>query len=154
MKANGKDVQVSAATSRVPAPERRNLVADGEDSEMMDSVRPALQRSWPLPVLHKIYGPSAADLLGPPVHTGLICASVDQLFAARGSANGESREERVLCLPLRGRQVGSCRGPWHTTRNMPGRLEMCLALEHVTHALNSAFFPFPRFAKVRSFMVF
>ena len=47
MKANGKDVQVSAATSRVPAPERRNLVADGEDSEMMDSVRPALQRSCP-----------------------------------------------------------------------------------------------------------
>jgi hypothetical protein len=90
MKANGKDVQVSAATSRVPAPERRNLVADGEDSEMMDSVRPALQRSCPLPVLHKKYGPSAADLLSPRVHTGLICAGLDQLFSARRSANGES----------------------------------------------------------------
>jgi len=37
MKANEQDVQVSAATSRVPAPERRNLVTDKEDSEMMDS---------------------------------------------------------------------------------------------------------------------
>ena len=37
MKANEQDVQVSAATSRVPAPERRNLVTDEEDSEMMDS---------------------------------------------------------------------------------------------------------------------
>ena len=40
MKANGQDVQVSAETSRVPAPERRNLVTDEEGSEMMDSVRP------------------------------------------------------------------------------------------------------------------
>jgi len=38
MKANDVDVQVSPATSRIPAPERRNLVAEGEgEGEMMDS---------------------------------------------------------------------------------------------------------------------
>lgn len=36
MKANEEDVQISA-TSRVPAPVRRNMIAEDGDGEMMDS---------------------------------------------------------------------------------------------------------------------
>ena len=133
-----------------------------------NALAPSTASLFPLSVLHQKYGQSAAHLLGPRVHTGLICAGLDQLFAARRSANGESREERVLCLPLRGRQVGSwcsisrnqSRCTWHSrarthrarasaTRNMPRRLEMCLTLGHDA-CLTSGFFPPPRFAKVRS----
>ena len=77
MKANGKDAQVSAATSRVPAPERRNLVADGEDSEMMDSVRRALQRSRPL---HCIPVPPISTA---PKIRAICCSSVGSTCAYR-----------------------------------------------------------------------
>ena len=42
MKANDKDVQISLETTRVPAPERRNLLADEEGAEMMDSASAGL----------------------------------------------------------------------------------------------------------------
>lgn len=38
MKANDEDVQISASTSRIPAPQRRNMLADEGGEEMMDSV--------------------------------------------------------------------------------------------------------------------
>jgi len=38
MKANDEDVQISSSTARVPAPQRRNMVADDGSEEMMDSV--------------------------------------------------------------------------------------------------------------------
>ena len=68
MKANEQDVQVSAATSRVPAPERRNLVTDEEDSEMMDSVCAALPCH-----ARRAHRPSASrTLLALCCHGGLI----------------------------------------------------------------------------------
>jgi hypothetical protein len=45
MKANDKDIQVSPETTRVPAPERRNLLTDEQGAEMMDSVS-ASRQCW------------------------------------------------------------------------------------------------------------